>query len=385
MQSYLNSIIVVLMALLLTACGGETEVTQESKTETNVTTGSNDSDEAAMSVCDRNCILSVTDDYIAALVAHDPSAVPWADKVTFVENIKKMAPGEGLWETIVSGPDSFAIYVPDEVTQEVGYLGMMRYMATPSAPSGTSPEERAEWAATAEKSEQPVLVALRLKLDNGRITEAEHLLAGIREATNSDPNSPFANMPPPINNLRTPRPGLLAEVPEDNRMDHDTLVKIGASYYDALDDNDGTLMPFAEDCERHENGMVTAGPGPRRGPNIPGTDPNQSAPVARDCAGQLDSKTFTYIDRIENRRVFAADPVTGLVIGFSHFRHPMDNLPYEVIRTDGSTVTYDKERMPFAAFDLPAAHIFKIGADGKVHEIEAMGFSAPYNSPTGWE
>jgi hypothetical protein len=34
---------------------------------------------------------------------------------------------------------------------------------------------------------------------------------------------------------------------------------------------------------------------------------------------------------------------------------------------------------------LPAAHIFKIGADGKVHEIEAVGFTAPLNSPTGWE
>jgi hypothetical protein len=37
------------------------------------------------------------------------------------------------------------------------------------------------------------------------------------------------------------------------------------------------------------------------------------------------------------------------------------------------------------AFDMPAAHIFKIGADGLVHEIEAIGFVAPYNSQTGWE
>jgi hypothetical protein len=35
-------------------------------------------------------------------------------------------------------------------------------------------------------------------------------------------------------------------------------------------------------------------------------------------------------------------------------------------------------------FDLPAAHIFKIQG-GKIHEIEAMGFVAPYNSKTGWE
>jgi hypothetical protein len=41
--------------------------------------------------------------------------------------------------------------------------------------------------------------------------------------------------------------------------------------------------------------------------------------------------------------------------------------------------------MKFDPFDLPAAHVFKVGADGKVHEIEAMGFLAPLNSPSGWE
>ena len=88
------------------------------------------------------------------------------------------------------------------------------------------------------------------------------------------------------------------------------------------------------------------------------------------------------IGPIENRRVFAADPVTGLAMGLSHFRHPMDTGPYEVILTDGSTTMRE---MNFDPFDLPAAHIFKIGADGMVHEIEAMGFMAPYNAPTGWE
>ncbi len=91
-----------------------------------------------------------------------------------------------------------------------------------------------------------------------------------------------------------------------------------------------------------------------------------------------------YIAHIDNRRVFAADPELGLVMGLSHFRHPMDNLPYNVKALDGSTVERNKKNMPFAPFDLPAAHIFKIGADGQVHEIEAMGFTAPYNTPTGW-
>jgi hypothetical protein len=326
MHNRLIAALAALLALTLAACG-------------NMEVADNASD-SAKPACDRDCLIGITDTYLSALVAHDPSAAPLAGDVAFVENITRMSPGEGLWKSAVSAPDSFAIYVPDEENQTAGFLGMMTYMA-----------------------EQPVLVALRLKLEDGKITEAEHLLAGIRENN--------------MGNLETPRTGLVSEIPAGQRMDHDELIKIGASYYDALDDNDGTLMPFAPDCERHENGMITAGPNAGAGPNNAGT-----GSIARDCAGQLSSKVMTYIDRIENRRVFAADPVTGLVMGLSHFRHPMDTGPYEVINIDGST---SMREMKFAPFDLPAAHIFKIGADGMVHEIEAMGFTAPYNAPTGWE
>jgi hypothetical protein len=57
-----------------------------------------------------------------------------------------------------------------------------------------------------------------------------------------------------------------------------------------------------------------------------------------------------------------------------------------VTAADGTKVMYSTDKqMKFKPFDLPAAHIFKIGADGKVHEIEAMGFMAPLDSPSGWE
>jgi hypothetical protein len=258
-----------------------------------------------------------------------------------------MQPGEGLWANTASGPTSFAIYVPDEVQQQAGFLGVM---------------ER-----EGQNGNEPVLIAVRLKVEDGEITEAEHIVAGVN-ANN-------------LARLQAPRAGLLRDVPAASRKSHAELVRIGLSYYDALDDNDGTLMPFADDCQRHENGMITAGPEAGPGPNA---DPNR-APVSRLCGPQLSSKTFTYIDRIENRRLIAADPVTGLSMGFSHFRHPMTNLPYQVVHTDGSTSQRTKENFQFDPFDLPAAHIFKIGADGLVHEIEAVGFVAPLNSPTGWE
>lgn len=320
--------------------------------------------------CDRQCLIDTTEAYLAALTANDPSSAPLADGVAIVENVQRIQPGEGLWESAVSGPTEFAIYVPDEANQSAGFLGMITRMAAPPAPQGTGPEERAEWEATAEKTEQPALIALRLKLENGEIVEAEHLVTGVREQQ--------------LAHFDTLRPGILTEMPEGQRQPHDELIRIGASYYDALDDNDGSLTPFADDCERFENGMLTASFRPSTGaPAIPGTAPTPA--VARDCARQLDSGTFIYITSIDNRRVFAADPVTGLVMGLSHFRHPMDFEPYEVTHLDGTTSTRSVESMSFAPFDLPAAHVFKIGADGMVHEIEAMGFQAPLNAPTGWE
>ena len=324
---------------------------------------------AAAVACSRQCLIAATDAYVAAMVAHDIAKAPLSGEIVFVENVTKMKPGEGLWKNVVKGPSAFAIHVPDEVNQTAGYLAMMTSMMPPTAPPGSSPEQRAELAAK-PSVEQPVIVAIRLKLDpKGKIVQAEHLYSGVREAQ--------------MTNLQSLRPGILTEIPTAQRKSRDDLIKIGASYYDALDDNNGELAPFAPDCERHENGMITASDKPSTGPGVPGAA--ATTPVARDCRGQLNSNTFQYIDRIENRRVFAADPQTGLVMGLSHFRHPMTNLPYKVKALDGSEIERNEKNMPFAPFDLPAAHIFKVGPDGQIHEIEAMGFTAPLNSPTGWE
>jgi hypothetical protein len=330
-------------ALSLAACGGGPDST-EGQAETVSQPAQSASANAA---CGRECLAELAKSYLAAVVAGNPSAVPLAADIAFVENVTRMKPGEGLWANAASGPTDFAIYVPDTEQQQVGFLGVM---------------ER-----EGEQGNQPVLVAVRLKVEEGAITEAEHIVAGVN-ANN-------------LQRLETPRPGLLAEVPAGSRQGYDDLMRIGLSYYDALDDNDGSLMPFADDCQRHENGMVTAGPEAGPGPNA---DPNRP-PLRALCGPQLDSQSFVYIDRIENRRLIAADPVTGLAMGFSHFRHPFTNLPYEVTHTDGSKSQRNKENMPYNPFDMPAAHIFKVGADGLVHEIEAVGFVAPYNSPTGWE
>lgn len=294
--------------------------------------------------CDRACLVAITDQYLAALVAHDPSKAPLAPGAVFVENALRMKPGEGLWKTATGGPTAFRIHVPDVALQQAGWMGVI------------------------QQDGKPTLLALRLKIENGRITEAEHLVA----APIGGPGNP---------NIVTVRPALLRDIPAAKRLPHDKLLAIGKTYYDALDDNVGSEAPFAADCQRRENGATTAG----EGAGAPAIKDDNTVPIAHDCKGQIDSGSFIYIDRIENRRMVATDPVTGLAMGFSQFRHPFTNLPYQVKHIDGSTSERNAKNMAYKPFDMPAAHIFKIGPEGQMHEIEAVGVIAPYNAPTGWE
>src|SRR6185312_6373586 len=170
--------------------------------------------------CNRACLDHVVDAYLAALVAHDPSRVPIATDAKFVENTKPMMPGEGLWKRASAVPTTFKIYVPDPVAEQVGFLGTM------------------------QEDGKPIELALRLKLVNGRITEMEHLIA--RDLR-----------PVSLKNLQRPRAAFLTNVPEAERTPRTEMLKIGASYYEALVTGNGKAAPFAADCVRHENGMQT--------------------------------------------------------------------------------------------------------------------------------
>jgi hypothetical protein len=73
----------------------------------------------------RACLIKLADDYLAALVAHDPKRLPLALNFRFVENVQAKKAGEGLWQTASAVPTKFKIYVPDPVTGQIGFMGMM--------------------------------------------------------------------------------------------------------------------------------------------------------------------------------------------------------------------------------------------------------------------
>jgi len=293
---------------------------------------------SAAASCDRACLTKLTDTYLSALVAHDPSKAPLAGNIRFVENVTRLKPGEGLWKTASAVPSTFRIYIPDTTAQQVGFIGVM------------------------ESEGKPVQLGMRLMVEGGKITEAEHIVVPVRDANNP--------------RLQAPRQPLVSAVPDAYRDSRNRLLHIAASYYDALDNNNGSLAPFADDCVRYENGMQTVrNPVPR--------DPSQGFGLAGSlgCEKQLDTNFFQYIDTIDNRRVWIADEENGLAVGFSHFRHSMKTREFPVYGIPGMEVRKMPDQRPF---DMPAMHVFKIWG-GQIHEIEAVGLSAPYNSPTGWE
>ena len=217
--------------------------------------------------------------------------------------------------------------MPDPVSRQAGFIGMMK-----------------------GEGGAPVQIALRLKLDDaGKISEAEQLvIRTVREVS--------------LRNLQTVRPGLLEIIPEGQRMEREKLLAIGATYYDAVDNNRGADAPFADECVRHENGLRTTG-NPVR-PNDP-----SSIPGSLGCAAQLDTNIMAYIGPIERRDVTIADPVTGLAMGWSIIRHPMLEKTYRVFNVPG----YEKRTLDYEPFDNFAAHVFKV-RNGQIYEIEAVGY-----------
>jgi hypothetical protein len=286
--------------------------------------------------CDRACLDGAVDSYLAALVAHDPTQVPLSAHIEFVENTVDMKPGEGLWKTASAPPSPFKIYVPDPVSEEVGFMG------------------------TIQRDGKPTLLALRLKIRDGEIVVAEHLIA---DNVTSEK----------MGNLQEPRKAFVTAVPPSERNSRAEMIRIASMYYPALTGADSNNAPFADDCMRHESGGQSTG-------NPPPATPSLDTLESLGCAAQLKTHTMDYIKRIEPVRVMIADPENGLVFGFSHFRQPMEEKSEKIVGVPGVPV----RPLPYKPFDMPAAHIFKVYG-GQIHEIEATGFVAPYDSRTGWE
>ena len=297
--------------------------------------------------CNRDCLVGIMDRYVNALPTHSAKGLPLAAHVRFTEQASAIPVGDGLWVSATEAPTTFKIVVADPTSGQVGFFGVMK-----------------QW-------DKPVLLAARLKVAGGKITEIEHVIAPDLRPTS-------------MANLQTPRQALLDDLPPAERTPRAKMLAVASSYFDSIEQDDGDVAPYADDCVRHENGMQTTSNKTPTPTPLDAANPGQSSAFAKlaplGCRDAMNTHVLQYITMIRPRHLLIIDEQKGIVFGFPRFVHRGQVREMKIVGVPG----VDTMPMNFGPNDLQASEMFKI-RNGKIHEIEASGFINAYMAPTGWD
>jgi hypothetical protein len=291
--------------------------------------------------CDRACLESYIDKVLAAMIAHNPNQLKLASDVRYTENGVELRLGDGMWGTL-SARGKYNLYVCDPETGQVGFYG------------------------TVNENGGMNYIALRVKVFESLISEIEAVVvrpSGTNTTSDQTP-SPSTGQ---VMDQKNVRPQFLQTVPEAERMSREQLIKIANSYFTGLANQTGKFTaPFAETCERWENGMHTTNQKPN--PKIPkgGLDI-----LCMSCEGQQKSGWFAFVTDIRNRRFPVVDIERGLVFSFGFFDHSAAFREYPL--PDG-TITPNVTTYPQT---IEISELFQI-RNGKIDQIEAVINSVPY-------
>src|SRR4051794_20270629 len=79
----------------------------------------------AQGACDRACLRTMLDQYLNAVVAHDPGKAPMILGFRQTENAINVRPGQGVWKTITALGRVQRRFI-DPVTGQAGYYGIVK-------------------------------------------------------------------------------------------------------------------------------------------------------------------------------------------------------------------------------------------------------------------
>lgn len=178
--------------------------------------------------CNRDCLHSMLTRYLDAMLKHDPSLLPLAPELRFTEDMKALAPGEGLWQSI----QGYGTFRQDVLDVRTGTAGTH---------------------VVAMEAGKPVLLALRLKIAADMITEIETTVVRNREEGMIFNTAAIIEASPAMNLVPT-------AAQRNTRADMERLALL---YPEGL--RVGSFVSadarFAADAYRFENGQLMAGPG----------------------------------------------------------------------------------------------------------------------------
>jgi hypothetical protein len=307
--------------------------------------------------CDRACLDDFIDQYLAALVTHDPSHLLLAKGVKATETGQLVAPGEGMWLSV----DQIGIYrvrFDDPVAGEAGIIALT------------------------DEHGLPGVLALRLKIQERKISEIESIIVrqdiqgqgGMLTTSTMFAVTPIA----PLDRkwFLLPDPALLTPIAPAGRTSREKMLAAAEAYFDGLEKNSSAGVPMDASCIRRDNGLQTT-----NNPNPSPVDP--AFPSFKifglECATQLDSHYYSVISKVRGRRYPIVDEERGLVYAIVLFDHPGYKRTVDVPGV-GAVSVPPAYRSP-SSFIVPV--IFKI-RDGKILRIETLERAVPYGMPSGW-
>jgi hypothetical protein len=230
--------------------------------------------------CDRACLKTTLDQYLNAVIKHDPSAAPLFIGFRQTENATVIKLGTGVWKSVSALGKVQRRYF-DAVSGQSAYFGI------------------------AEESGAPAIVTLRLKVESRKITEAEWVIS-----RKGDPglNGPAGGNVFDIDNLIA-NPPPERTLSKDARMSREAMVAVTNSYFDGITTHDGSIIMASSGCPRIENGVTMTGRGaaPRGG---------ATAASVRDCTSGLETIN---IQNVAARRFPIVDEEAGVVLGMAVF------------------------------------------------------------------
>jgi hypothetical protein len=295
--------------------------------------------------CNRACLENVVDQYLSALVAHDPKRLPLSKDLKYTENDQVLEIGDGFWKT-AEGRGNYTHIFADPELGQVAYMGTMR------------------------EAGAPLLMSMRLGIELGRITEIETVFF---KPGGGGPNN-IADMDKPYK----PEDIWFKSIPPARQMSRQELIAVADAYFTGLQKNDGKgingtgTYPFTTDCHRVENGSPTT--------NVPrqaNLAPDAIDLFSMDCLSQFKLGIYFVVQSIHHRRYPVVDRERGIVWARSVFDQG----------TVSKGVLSDGRPYEFKGFNRPSSILVTeafLIENGKIRRVEMVGPSALYHINTPW-
>jgi len=289
---------------------------------------------AAAPVCGRACLEGAMEAYLGAMTAHDPSAAPLSPRIKYTENQTITAPGTGLWKSIEQ-IGTYRILASDPRNAQIAFMGNARTTTG--------------WT----------MLAIRLRVQDGRITEAEAIAPGAAASSGTFDLSAGAGK------LTTARPAFSTALTPAERRDRSQLIQAADLHYEGIERGNGDIVPFGDDCIKVENGVQLI-----RNPNFhsPGVSPSgKPAPnfTAMSCRDQFNTHIWD-TDTITDRRYPVVDEERGIVVAFAMYNQYVKG-PCAIVVDYGPICP----AQPVKPYTLVMAEAFKVKA-GLIGEVESI-------------